>query len=546
MEQVSGFLQKWSLLADQPGLAVVDKTGRYSFKDVNQRACQITSQITSLIGSLITGLRSEQSRDRGFLGGARVGILVEPGVEFVASFVGVLAAGGTAVVLSPLHPNAESAYFCQDAGVALVLVSSIWKSRVQEFAPGILVLEVGVDSAQTEAAGANDSSGLFLFNAEPKSGPKFEPKFESKAGFISNSAPALQLYTSGTTGKPKGAVLTHGNLAAQQELLRDAWGLCESDVLLHALPLHHMHGLCIGLWSVLGAGGGVSFVYPFEAAQVWNEMRNATVFMAVPTIYAKLLTYLEIASHSSEVRESWKVGAKNLRLATSGSAALPVTLAEKWKALTDQYPLERFGMTEVGVALSNPLEGRRKPGRVGLPLTSVEYKVVNEAGEESEVGELWIAGPSVFSEYYQRGESTASAFTMQGGVRFFRTGDRVTRDEDGYFKILGRNSVDILKSGGYKLSAIEIEEVFREHPAVAEVAVVGVPDEVWGDRVIACVVLRQTLEVPCTEDVLRDFAKAQMASYKVPKQIVFLERLPTNALGKVLKQELVRACAEIT
>ncbi|MEO7162561.1 MAG: AMP-binding protein, partial [Bdellovibrionia bacterium] len=252
----------------------------------------------------------------------------------------------------------------------------------------------------------------------------------------------------------------------------------------------------------------------------------------------KLLSHFESAT--PELQVHWKAAVEKLRLATSGSAALPVSLAEKWKALTGKYPLERFGMTEVGVALSNPLVGKRKPGRVGLPLPSVQYKVVNEVGEPSEVGELWIGGPSVFSEYFRCPEATQNAFTEEDGIRFFKTGDTVTRDEEGYFKVLGRNSVDILKSGGYKLSAIEIEEVFRTHPAVGEVAVVGIPDDIWGDRVIACVVLKKELEAPCSENLLREFSKSQMASYKVPKQVVFLEKLPSNALGKVLKQDLVK------
>jgi malonyl-CoA/methylmalonyl-CoA synthetase len=495
--QSSDFLQNWLRVADEPKLAVLDGTGRYSFRDITQKAERITS-------SLLQG--------RSSLAGARVGILIEPGVYFVASFIGILSAGGTVVVLSPLHPNTESAYFCQDGCIETIIVSTSWKNRVEEFAPRIPILEV---ESICKKASAKASVPL-----------------------IQSDAPALQLYTSGTTGKPKGAVLTHGNLAAQQRLLKEAWGLRSSDILLHILPLHHMHGLCIALWSVLGAGGCVSFVYPFDPAKVWSEMGNSSVFMAVPTIYAKLFNHLENAS--PEFKETWRAAAENLRLATSGSAALPVSLAEKWQTLTGKYPLERFGMTEVGVALSNPLMGKRKPGRVGLPLPSVQYKVVNEAGEESEVGELWIGGPSVFSEYFQCPKATQSAFLIEGDIRFFRTGDTVTRDEEGYFKILGRNSVDILKSGGYKLSAIEIEEVFRAHPAVAEVAVVGVPDAVWGDRVIACVVLKEKQGAPCSENLLRDFAKSQMAAYKVPRQVVFLEKLPSNSLGKVLKQDLVK------
>jgi malonyl-CoA/methylmalonyl-CoA synthetase len=218
---------------------------------------------------------------------------------------------------------------------------------------------------------------------------------------------------------------------------------------------------------------------------------------------------------------------------TSGSAALPVTIGERWRALTSAYPLERFGMTEIGVGTSNPLvaEGRR-PGTVGLPLPTVGTRIVDD--------ELWIAGPSVFAGYHEREQANREAFVVEGGRRWFKTGDTVARDEDGYVRILGRTSVDILKSGGYKLSALEIEEALREHPAVAEVAVVGVADATWGERVVACVVPREGREGECAEDALRGFAKERLAPYKVPKQVVLMKELPRNAVGKVMKPELVK------
>jgi malonyl-CoA/methylmalonyl-CoA synthetase len=213
-----------------------------------------------------------------------------------------------------------------------------------------------------------------------------------------------------------------------------------------------------------------------------------------------------------------------------------VTLGDRFRAITGRYPLERFGMTEIGVGMSNPVLGIRKPGAVGLPLPTVETRIVNDAGEEATSGELWIRGPSVFAGYWRREEATAKAF-VDG---WFKTGDTVVREADGYFKILGRTSVDILKSGGYKLSALEIEEVLREHPAVAEVAVVGLPDETWGERVVACVIAREGQEAACGEDLLRAFAKERLASYKVPKTVVIVRELPRNAVGKVIKPELAK------
>jgi malonyl-CoA/methylmalonyl-CoA synthetase len=221
---------------------------------------------------------------------------------------------------------------------------------------------------------------------------------------------------------------------------------------------------------------------------------------------------------------------------TSGSAALPVTVGDRWRALTGAYPLERFGMTEIGVGASNPLDpAGRRPGTVGPPLPTVETRIVDD--------ELWIAGPSVFAGYHDKPEATRDAFVVEDGRRWFKTGDTVARDDDGYLRILGRTSVDILKSGGYKLSALEIEEVLREHPAVADAAVVGLPDATWGERVVACVVPREGRHAECTEDGIRAFAKERLAPYKVPKQVVPMRELPRNALGKVLKPELVKKLA---
>jgi malonyl-CoA/methylmalonyl-CoA synthetase len=278
----------------------------------------------------------------------------------------------------------------------------------------------------------------------------------------------------------------------------------------------------------------------FDAVAIWEALPEATLFMGVPTMYSKLFAAFDAADEPTRAR--WAAGARALRLATSGSAALPVTLGERWRAITGAYPLERFGMTEIGVGMSNPLGGPRKPGMVGLPIEGVEARIVGEHGEDAESGELWVRGPNVIHEYWKREEATRAAFADDGGaapgMRWFKTGDTVTRDEDGWFKVLGRTSVDILKSGGYKLSALEIEEVLREHASVGEVAVVGVPDETWGERVVACVVPRDGHA--CDGEALRDFAKQRLASYKVPKDVAVYESLPRNAMGKVVKPELVK------
>lgn len=462
-------------------LAIHDDDGDHSYGEIVARAAAVSAAL-------------------GDRRGQRVALLASPGAAFVGALFGVWRSGATGVVLSPLHPAAESRWFVTDAGIDTILVTADQAARAAELG-AVRVLDL----------------------AALPGGPAIDVA-------TAESDPALMLYTSGTTGKPKGAVLTHANLATQQSLLRDAWGWNPRDVLLHVLPLHHMHGLCIALLSALGAGAAVRMHGAFDAARVWDDMRRSTVFMAVPTIYAKILAAFDAAS--AEQRSAWSANARALRLATSGSAALPVSVAERWREITGVIPLERFGMTEIGVGISNPLDGERRAGTVGLPLPTVEARIVDEAGADATSGELWIRGPSVFPGYFQRDDATRAAF--EGG--WFKTGDTVTRDERGYFKILGRTSVDILKSGGYKLSALEIEEVLREHPAVKDVAVIGVPDAVWGDRVIACVETRS----PLTADALRAFAKEKLASYKCPKEVHFYDALPRNAMGKVQKPDLAR------
>ncbi len=496
MNAPSELLSRWLARSDDKRPAVRDPRGVTTWSQAIDAGDRIA-------GALLDGRRS--------LDGERVGLLVSPGADFVSCMFGVFRAGGCLVVLSPLHPAPETTYFCTDARVKTVVASADLVGRIGFLSPERRI--VTTDELLARGRGP--------IAAEP-----------------CGDDAALQLYTSGTTGKPKGAVITHANLAMQQALLGEAWAWRAEDELLHVLPLHHLHGLGIALLSAIGAGATTRFV-PFDPRNAWEAMASATVFMGVPTIHAKLLSALDEVDSATRAR--WTEGARSLRLITSGSAALPVTVGERWRAISGAYPLERFGMTEIGVGASNPLvpDGRR-PGMVGPPLPTVRTRIVSDDGRESDTGELWIAGPSVFARYEDRPEATRDAFVEDANERWFKTGDTVAREADGYLKILGRTSVDILKSGGYKLSALEIEESLRDHEAVAEVAVVGVPDALWGDRVVACVVPRAGRESDCTEETLRGFAKERLASYKVPKQVIVMTELPRNAVGKVIKPELVK------
>jgi malonyl-CoA/methylmalonyl-CoA synthetase len=496
MDAPSPLLSRFVDVARERHTAVLDEEGAHTYAALEERSRRAA-------GALLAGERS--------LRGRRVALLVSPGAAWVEAFFGVLRAGGCVVVLSPLHPAAESTYFCDDAEVDTLVASEDLASRLDAVSGSRRLLS-------TAALRAHAPGELPA---------------------VASSAAALQLYTSGTTGKPKGAVLSHANLAVQQDVIARAWAHRREDVLVHALPLHHLHGLGIALLNLLGAGACARLLPHFDAERIWESLADASLFMGVPTMYTKLFAAFDAADERTRAR--WAANTGRLRLATSGSAALPVTLGERWRALSGQYPLERFGMTEIGVGMSNPLAGPRKPGMVGLPVETAETRIVGEDGNDAPSGELWIRGPSVFSGYWKREEATAAAFVRDAGghgLPWFKTGDTVTRDEDGFFKILGRTSVDILKSGGYKLSALEIEEVLREHASVGEVAVVGVPDETWGERVVACVVPRGG--PACDGEAVRAFAKERLAAYKVPKEVVSMPHLPRNAVGKVVKPELVK------
>ena len=345
------------------------------------------------------------------------------------------------------------------------------------------------------------------------------------------------LYTSGTTGRPKGVVHTHKSLSAQVGALLEAWQWSAEDHVLLVLPLHHVHGIVNVVLCAIAAGARCSILPRFDAVEIWECLAgdHLTVFMAVPTIYAKLLNEYESAEEAR--RERWRRGAEGLRLFVSGSAALPVRVLEHWEEITGHRLLERHGMTEIGMALSNPLSGRRVPGHVGTPLPGMEVRVMGEDGTRVACGvpgELQVRGPALFREYWRRPEETGATLVSGG---WFRTGDEVAETPSG-FRVLGRRSVDILKTSGEKISALEIEEVLRDHPDVSDCAVVGVPDPVWGDRVCAAVVGSHG-RAP-DPGSLRTWVGERLSPWKVPREVMLVEALPANALGKVVKPEVRR------
>ncbi|WP_273568636.1 acyl-CoA synthetase [Maribacter halichondriae] len=438
----------------------------------------------------------------------RITFLVPQSFEYTAVQWGIWAAGGIAVPLCVLHPLPSIQYVLEDTQAEIVIAHS-------DYFEFLNPLEVAIDISVIPLESILQENTSVL------------PEVDS-------TRRAMILYTSGTTSRPKGVVTTHDNIEAQVTTLVNAWEWEKDDHILNILPLHHVHGIINVMSCALWCGACCEFLPKFEAEKVWEIIRSGrlTLFMAVPTIYYKLISYWENAN--SEKQKKLSGAASKLRLMVSGSAALPVPVLEKWKEITGQTLLERYGMTEIGMGLSNSYRGERRPGHVGLPLPGVEMRLVdseNNPVKENEPGEFQIKGPSVFKEYWQKPEATQKAFTHNG---WFITGD-IGMLNNGLYKILGRDSVDIIKSGGYKISALEIEDVLRKHELVDDCAVVGLPDEEWGEVVSACVVSSQTV---IDTDSISDWLKEQLPVYKVPRNYIVRKELPRNVLGKVTKNEL--------
>ena len=435
---------------------------------------------------------------------ARVAYLVPPSFAHVVISRAVWLAGGVAVPLATSHPPAELEYVVRDSGASIVIGSGRHSEALQAIAEGagarcILTPDLLADALGNQNQVSDPASRVHLPAAQRR---------------------ALILYTSGTTGRPKGVVTSHGNIAAQIATLIDAWEWTAEDRALLVLPLHHVHGFINVLGCALAAQASCEILPQFDTEPAWARLASGeiTVFSAVPTIYHRLIASWDAAPPG--VRRARSEGARQARLMMSGSAALPRQTLERWRDITGHTLLERYGMTEIGMALSNPLHGERRPGFVGTPLPNVDVRLVE--------GELQVRGPGVFTEYWRRPDETSAAFD-EG---WFRTGD-VACVENGSYRLLGRRSVDIIKTGGYKVSALEIEETLREHPAVADCAVIGEADDEWGERVTALVELRSnhTLEL----EALQSWIKPRLAPYKIPRALR-CGVLPRNALGKVIKR----------
>jgi malonyl-CoA/methylmalonyl-CoA synthetase len=470
--------------------AIISSEGTYNYRQLLEKSRQIG--LTLLDGK--DDLKEE-----------RVAFLTPRGFYYVALQWGIWRAGGIAVPLGEMLPASELAYIIGDAAASIIVVHPEFEARLRALARNFKGRFVHTEELLSPAQGSL---------------PKIDP-----------ARRAMILYTSGTTGKAKGVVSTHLTIQAQVTSLIEAWAWVAEDYILHVLPLHHVHGIINVLTCALWAGAKCEIMPRFDPLETWEKFleRDLTLFMAVPTIYVKLIAAWEAATPQEQ--KLMRQACQKFRLMVSGSAALPVSVLAKWKAITGHTILERYGMTEIGMALANPLHGERVVGSVGSALPQTEVRLVDEAGKpvgSGMSGEIQVKGPGIFLEYWQKPEETEASF-HQG---WFSTGD-VAVVEKGNYRILGRKSTDIIKTGGYKVSALEIEEVLRTHPALKECAVIGIEDPEWGERVAAALILQSGEDLTLEE--LRTWGKKRLAPYKVPTRIVIVDDLPRNPLGKVKK-----------
>ena len=470
-------------------------------------------------------------RGRADLEEARVVLLVPPGFEYVAAHWGIWRAGGVVVPLGLAHPAPELTTLVEDADPELVLLHAGTEER------GVAAAEANdVPHARVEKALASpEPAQQAPASPEPAHDAPSRPAEDAPPlPTISESRQAHIIYTSGTTGKPKGVVTTHANTRVQIRSIGEAWKIESKDRVLNALPLHHVHGIVNALLCPLWYGAMVEILPRFDAEKVWErfETLRAGIFMGVPTMYARLIEVWLKAS--PERQRTLSRRAAFARLMISGSAPLPEGVFWHWNDITNHRILERYGLTETGMVLSSPLIGPRAPGHVGQALPGVAVRLVADDGTAAEPGQqgtIEVRGGGVFREYWRRPEETAAAF--RDG--WFRTGDAAIVDKLGY-RILGREGIDILKTGGEKVSALEVEEALLEHRQVRECAVVGLPNEVWGEQVAAAVVY--DTDGPEDPARLREWAKERIAAYKAPTHIMVMKSLPRNSMGKVLKTKL--------
>lgn len=482
-----------------------ESSNRIAILDIDQTLTY--SELRTLSSSFAAKIAHQVSSE------SPVGLLAPSGCEYVIGLITAWRLGAIAAPLQPAHPLDELRYIIENTGLKTLLIHPRLREQAKE-----LVQNTSIDIVEIDISDLKTAKDTLL---------------EDRRTLIGDDDGALIIYTSGTTSRPKGVVTSYAALDSQIRCLIEAWEWSDQDRTVNALPLHHVHGVVNVLCCSLAAGATCEMMEKFDPRLLWERFTSGeiSVFMAVPTIYSKLADCFDKQDETTQSR--FTSSTLRMRLMVSGSAALPKPLFEKWESITGHRLLERYGMTEIGMALSNPLNGNRKPGTVGKALPRVQVRLRSEDGiiieSQDTPGEVLIKGPNLFREYWKNTEATRSAFTEDG---WFQTGDVAQIDKDGYFTILGRLSQDIIKSGGYKISALEIESALLEISGIKEAAVVGLADDVWGECVAAAIV--GSITIP---DIQFQLSR-KIAKYKIPTKWISCESLPRNAMGKTVKSEV--------
>ena len=472
----------------------------YDDKGLNITYRELDSETAKLANGL---------KELGLSEGDRVTVQVDKCIEMVYLYLACVRSNIIFHPLNPAYKEKELSYFLDDAKPSLFISNEETISSISD-----LSLEHSIDH-------------LFVLNNDGSG--NFSDISTSEDNYItvacSDDDIAALLYSSGTTGKPKGIMLSHGNISSNAESLVKAWGFQESDCLLHALPIYHVHGLFVALGCVFMSGSKLKWLESFDADVVLKSIPECTVMMGVPTYYTRLLKRDLLDSKLTE----------GIRLFISGSAPLLEETFNEFNQRTNHQILERYGMTETNMNTSNPLKGNRKPGTVGLPLEDVQVRVVDEENNvlsQGEIGNLQIKGPNVFKGYWEMPEKTKEDFSKDG---FFNTGDKGLIDEGGYVSIIGR-SKDMIISGGLNVYPKEIESLIDKIEGVLESAVIGLSDEDLGEKVVAVIVSEESKTLD--EKKVISEIKDQLAGFKAPKEVKFIDQLPRNAMGKVQKNIL--------
>ncbi|CAF3306651.1 unnamed protein product [Rotaria sp. Silwood2] len=530
-------------------VALIDHSSSYTYEQLHSIARQLSHRLSSLC-------RQEKSTDDTIdANSVQIGVLCPNDASFVIALWASWMIGATVIPLSLQHPPTLIAYFLNDAQCRAIIVgddhcNDLIKTTLENNSlTDIPIININKNDL---ASTITHDDNLLLPTIDRKN--------------------ALILYTSGTSGKPKGCVITFNAVQAHVDSMVKAWDWITDDVILHVLPLHHIHGLINALLTPHFIGAKVIMIPRFDASKVWEYLirpapkQQVTVFTGVPTIYAKLIQEYDAKYGScSQTRDIIRQQcSQKLRLMMCGSAALPESIYRRWYQISGYNLLERYGMTECGMALSNPLYGERIPGTVGQPMPTILIRIAREnsdspMGYETLVeadsdntklevkittdepieGELLIQSPTLFKEYWRKPNETRAAFTADG--QFFKTGDVCRYDpQKNVFSIRGRQSMDIIKRAGYKISALDIERVLLEHNDILECSVVGIDDPTLGQKIVAIIVTKLPENTTnLTIDVIRSFCKQQLPKYSLPDSLTILDHIPRNAMGKVNKKELV-------